>query len=136
MSSHTGVEPVYNDGDQIKQTYQGLASYCYMQITDVKLVRQIEGIDEVNWEERRGQPQYLSAPATLTIQTDRSRHEFSLRCRSIKLTEAVKQFGVPQQTLGDRICGRVLHGTRQSKFADFLVETSKVGYGKAGHYYC
>ena len=33
MSSHTGVEPVYNEGDQIKQTYQGLASYCYVQIT-------------------------------------------------------------------------------------------------------
>ena len=50
-------------------------------------------------------------------------------------------FCVPCQTLGDRVSGRVVHGTRPgpkpyltrekgNKFAEFLVETSKAGYRK------
>jgi len=61
---------------------------------------------------------------------------------NMKLTEAARRFSVPRQTLGDRVSGRVAHGTKpgpkpyltreeESEFADFLVETSKAGYGKS-----
>ena len=51
-------------------------------------------------------------------------------------------YGVPQQTLHDRISGRVKHGsnpgprpylskTEEKDLADFLSETAKAGYGKS-----
>ena len=54
---------------------------------------------------------------------------------------AAKQFGVPQQTLGDRVSGKVVHGTNpgpkpflmaveEKELSSFLVDVAKAGYGK------
>ena len=54
---------------------------------------------------------------------------------------AAKQFGVPRQTLGDRISGKVVHGTNpgpkpfltsaeEKELSSFLVDVAKAGYGK------
>ena len=63
---------------------------------------------------------------------------------SIKLASIT--YGVPQQTLYDRISGRVKHGsnpgprpylskTEEKDLADFLSETAKAGYGKVENRY-
>ena len=54
---------------------------------------------------------------------------------------AAKQFGVPRQTLGDRVSGKVVHGTKpgpkpsltsveENQLSNFLVDVAKAGYGK------
>ena len=54
---------------------------------------------------------------------------------------AAKQFGVPWQTLGDRVSGKVVHGTNpgpkpflttaeEKELASFVVDVAKAGYGK------
>ena len=54
---------------------------------------------------------------------------------------AAKQFGVPRQTLGDRVSGKVVHGTKpgqkpfltsveENELSTFLVDVAKAGYGK------
>jgi len=58
------------------------------------------------------------------------------------ILQATLTHGVPLQTLQDQIFGRVTHGyspgpkpclsqTEEKDLADFLVETSQVGYGKS-----
>ena len=54
---------------------------------------------------------------------------------------AAKQFGVPRQTLGDRVSGKIVHGTNpgpkpfltsveEKELSSFLVDVAKAGYGK------
>ena len=54
---------------------------------------------------------------------------------------AAKQYGVPQQTLGDQVSGKVIHGTNpgpkpfltaveEKELSSFLVDIAKAGYGK------
>ena len=54
---------------------------------------------------------------------------------------AAKQFGVPRQTLGDRVSGQVVNGTKpgpkpflmsveEKELSNFLVDIAKAGYGK------
>ena len=54
---------------------------------------------------------------------------------------AAKQYGVPRQTLGDRVSGKVIHGTNpgpnpfltageEKELSSFLVDVAKAGYGK------
>ena len=102
----------------------------------------------------RGRPRFVSTPSTLNTDLvpkkckqwrdkDMSLAIGAVQCGKLKVSEAVKQFGVPRQTLRDRISGRVVHGTKpglkpyltkeeESEFADFLVDTAKAGYGKVG----
>ena len=53
----------------------------------------------------------------------------------------LKQFGVPRQTLSDRVNGKVVHGTNpgpkpflsaveEKELSNFLVDVAKAGYGK------
>ena len=71
----------------------------------------------------RGRPWSVSAPATLTTDLvpkkrkqwrdkDMSLAIDTVQRGRLKVSEAVKQFGVPRQTLRDRISGRVVHGTK------------------------
>ena len=66
----------------------------------------------------------------------------AVKSGSTSITQAAKLHGVPRQTLQDRISGRVQHGVRpgpkpylssteENDLAGFLVDTSKVGYGKS-----
>ena len=59
----------------------------------------------------------------------------------LKPSEAVNKFGVPRQTLRDRLTGRVVHGTspvpkpylteqNEKILADHLIFTARIGYGK------
>ena len=52
-----------------------------------------------------------------------------------------KQFGVPRQTLGDRVSGKVVHGmnpgpksfltsVEEKELSNFIVDVAKAGYGK------
>ena len=52
-----------------------------------------------------------------------------------------KQFGVPRQILGDRVSGKVVHGTNpgpkpflmpveEKELSNFIVDVAKEGYGK------
>ena len=54
---------------------------------------------------------------------------------------AVKQFGIPRQTLGDRLSGKVVHGmnprpkpflttVEEKELSSCLVHAAKAGYGK------
>ena len=54
---------------------------------------------------------------------------------------AAKQFGVPRQILGDRVSGKVVHGTNlrpkpflmpveEKELLNFIVDVAKAGYGK------
>ena len=101
----------------------------------------------------RGRPRSVSAPATLTTDlVPKKRKQWrdkdmglaidAVQRGQLKVSEAVKQFGVTRQTLHDRISGRVVHGTKpgpkpyltkeeESEFADFLVDIAKAGYGKS-----
>jgi len=101
----------------------------------------------------RGRPRTTSAPARLTtdlVPKKRKQWRDEDMCAALhavqhgqlKISEAVKKFNVPRQTLRDRISGRVAHGTKpgpkpyltkeeESEFAEFLVETAKAGYGKS-----
>ena len=67
---------------------------------------------------------------------------------------AAKQYGAPRQTLGDRVSGKVIHGTNpgpkpfqtaveEKELSSFLVDVAKAGYGKTrkqimafGRIYC
>ena len=60
-------------------------------------------------------------------------------CESV--LRAAKQFGVPRQTLGDRVSGKVVHGTNpgpkpfltaveEKELSNVLVDVAKAGYGK------
>jgi len=57
------------------------------------------------------------------------------------ILRAAKQFGEPRQTLGDRVSGKVVHGTKpgqkpfltsveENELSTFLVDVAKAGYGK------
>ena len=102
---------------------------------------------------KRGRPRSKSAPAVLvTAITSKKRKEWSnesmlLAMQAVKngstsITRAAKLHGVPRQTLQDRVSGRVQHGVRpgpkpylssteENDLAGFLVDASKVGYGKS-----
>ena len=62
---------------------------------------------------------------------------------SESVLHTAKQFGVPQQMLGSRVSGKVVHGTNQGpkpfltaveekELLSFLVDIAKAGYGKTG----
>jgi len=65
----------------------------------------------------------------------------AVTCGELKSSEAVVKFGVPRQTLRDRLTGRVIHGmkpgpkpylTKQDEeiLADHLILAARLGYGK------
>ena len=71
----------------------------------------------------RGRPRSVSAPAVLTADLvpkkrkqwrdeDMNAAIHAVHDGQLKVTEAAKKFSVPRQTLGDRISGKVVHGTK------------------------
>ena len=73
---------------------------------------------------KRGRPQSRSAPAVLRSQKKQkqnkrkqwSEESMVAAIDAVKggksVLRAAKQFGVPRQTLGDRVSGKVVHGTK------------------------
>ena len=105
---------------------------------------------------RRGRPRSKSAPAVLvaeiTVAPKKKRKQWSdqsmrLAMEAVKsgrssITHAATLHGIPRQTLHDRISGRVRHGnnpgprpflssSEEKDLANFLIDSSKVGYGKS-----
>ena len=84
---------------------------------------------------KRGRPRSQSAPAEAPRKQRNSRWQRLLMVASV--LRAAKQFGVPQQTLGDR---KVVHGTNpgpkpfltsvEEELLSFLVDVAEAGYGK------
>ena len=107
-------------------------------------------------ERRRGRPRSKSAPAVLVAETTvapkKKRKQWSdqsmrLAMEAVKkggssITHAATLHGVPRQTLQDRISGKVRHrdnpgprpflsSSEEKDLANFLIASSKVGYGKS-----
>ena len=100
---------------------------------------------------KRGRPRSRSAPALLrSPKKAKKRKQWSdesmaAAIEAVKGGESVlraaKQYGVPRQTLGDRVSGKVVHGTNpgpkpflnaveEKELSSFLVDVAKAGYGK------
>ena len=92
-----------------------------------------------------------SAPAVLHTPTKKRRKQWTneqmknameaVETTTCGVNEAARVYGVPATTLKDRVSGRVKHGTKsgppkylsddeEKKLADFLKESSEVGFGK------
>ena len=101
---------------------------------------------------KRGRPRSQSAPALLkSPKKAKKRKQWSdgsmaAAIEAVKGGESVlhaaKQYGVPQQTLGNRVSGKVVHGTNpgpkpflstvDERIVEFfLVDVAKAGYGKS-----
>ena len=99
----------------------------------------------------RGRPRSHSAPALIVSEVVKKRKLWSNEsmCAAIEAVKsgasvyrAAIEHGVPRMTLQDRISGRVVHGvksgpkpylspTEEKEVAEFLVQTSKAGYGRS-----
>ena len=65
----------------------------------------------------------------------------AMKDSTMGVLRAAKQYGVPRQTLGDRVSGQVIHGmnpgqkplltaVEEKELLSFLVDVAKAGYGK------
>ena len=92
-----------------------------------------------------------SAPAVLHTPTKKRRKQWTneqmknameaVETTTCGVNEAARVYGVPATTLKERVSGRVKHGTKsgaskylnddeEKELADFLKESSEVGFGK------
>ena len=99
---------------------------------------------------KRGRPMSKSCPPVLSTPIKKTRKQWSdesmlAAIEAVKngetLLRAAVTFGVPRTTLGDRIRGKVVHGTKcgprpylspeeELQLSEFIVEVSQTGYGK------
>ena len=98
---------------------------------------------------KRGRPRSRSSPARLKSPRKKrkqwSDESMTGAIDAVKggqsISRAAKEFGISRQTLGDRISGRVVHGTNpgprpfltgveEKELSSFLVDVAKAGYGK------
>ena len=99
---------------------------------------------------KRKRKRSMSAPPVLQSPSKRTKRKQwtneqmekaleKVKSGNISINQAAKDYGVPPTTLKNRVSGRVEHNTNpgppryleKKEFADFLMQTSSVGYGRS-----